>query len=112
MLEAAWRRQGADGALIVGVNQQDITDDARAFLDEYSVTYLNVRDQGNGVARSYGATGLPETFFIDRAGRVVGHVIGVVSDADLRAGIDAARAGRAAGARSGGERRSTPGGAE
>jgi cytochrome c biogenesis protein CcmG/thiol:disulfide interchange protein DsbE len=105
VLERAWRRQGPGGAVFVGVDQQDITGDALAFLRELGVTYLNVRDRGNDVARSYGATGLPETFFISRRGAVVGHVIGVVSADQLRRGIEAARTGRTLGVRDGGERR-------
>jgi len=105
VLERAWRRQGPHGAVFVGLDQQDITGDARAFLRELDVTYLNVRDRGNDVARSYGATGLPETFFISRRGAVVGHVIGVVSADQLRRGIQAARSGRTLGIRDGGQRR-------
>lgn len=110
LLERTWRAQPASGALFVGVNQQDITDDARAFMREFRISYLNVRDQGNSVARSYGATGLPETFFISATGQVVGHVIGVTSADQLRAGIAAARAGRPLGVRQGGDRRPARGG--
>lgn len=106
VLESAWRRQGSDGALFVGLNQQDITDDSRAFTRQLGVTYLNIRDRGNSVARRYGVSGLPETFFIDRSGAVVGHVIGVVSAQQLRAGIAAASRGRPLGVRTGGEQRS------
>ena len=106
VLERAWRRQGSDGALFVGLNQQDITDDSLAFTRQLGVTYLNIRDRGNSVARRYGVSGLPETFFIDRSGHVVGHVIGVVSARQLRAGITAASTGRPLGIRTGGEQRS------
>ena len=58
------------------------------------------------MARRYGVSGLPETFFISRSGDVVGHVIGVVSAQQLRDGIAAAASGRALGVQTGGERRS------
>jgi cytochrome c biogenesis protein CcmG/thiol:disulfide interchange protein DsbE len=109
LLQRTWRAQGSGGAVLVGVNQQDITDDALAFTRQLGVTYLNLRDRGNGVARRYGATGLPETFFISASGQVVGHVIGVVSPRQLREGIAAARAGRPLGVRDGGDRRQAPG---
>ena len=51
---------------------------------------------------TYGATGIPETFFVDARGRVVGHVIGVVSEAQLAAGVKAAVTGQVAGTVSGG----------
>ncbi len=94
VLERAWRRQGPDGAVFVGLNQQDITDDALDFTRQLGVSYLNVRDRGDATSRRYGLTGLPETFFISRTGLVVGHVVGTVSEEQLAQGIDAARAGR------------------
>lgn len=95
LLERAWLRQGRPaGVLFLGLDMQDATDDARAFLAAYDVTYPNIRDQGNDVARDYGVTGLPETVFIDRDGRAVGHVVGAIDAAQLREGVAAAIAGR------------------
>ena len=37
---------------------------------------------------AYGLTGVPETYFIDRQGRIVGHKIGQASKADLTTGIN------------------------
>jgi cytochrome c biogenesis protein CcmG, thiol:disulfide interchange protein DsbE len=107
LLERTWRVQGNNGLLFVGLNMQDLTDDARAFLREFRISYLNVRDPSNRVARSWGVTGLPETFFLRADGSVVGHVIGVVSPRQLSDGIAAARSGRPVGALTGGERRPT-----
>lgn len=104
-LESGWRRFGPRGILLLGLNMQDITDDARSFLEKFEVTYPTIRDQGNDVAQDYGATGVPETYFISARGRVVGHVIGVVSEEQLAEGERAAAAGQVAGARTGGARR-------
>ena len=41
----------------------------------------------------YGLTGLPETYFLDRRGRIVAHVIGEISRASLEQGIDGASGG-------------------
>lgn len=84
---------------------QDITDDARDFLHEFEVSYPNLRDPTDEVARDWGVVGLPETFFVDARGRVVGHVIGEVSSDQLSEGISAARSGRVVGERAGGESR-------
>ena len=107
VLERAWRRWRGAGVAFLGLNMQDVTDDAREFMRRFANTYLNVRDKSNGVARTWGVTGLPETFFITRRGAVVGHVIGVISERQLRDGIAAARTGRPLGALDGGDRRST-----
>ena len=69
---------------------------------EFQVSYLNVREGDKATSRRYGATGLPETFFITGRGDVVGHVIGAVTPEQLRAGMKAAQTGRAAGAIAGG----------
>ena len=71
------------------------------------MTYPSLRDRSNGVAHRWGVTGLPETFFVSAQGRVVGHVIGALSVGRLADGVAAARAGRALGVQSGGDRRKT-----
>jgi cytochrome c biogenesis protein CcmG/thiol:disulfide interchange protein DsbE len=106
LLERAWRTDGRPhGTLFLGLDQQDLTGDAHAFMRSYGVDYPNVRDPGNDVPLSYGATGLPETYFISARGDVVDHVIGVISPGDLRAGLAALGSGRPLGVRSGGARR-------
>ncbi|HEV2075266.1 MAG TPA: TlpA disulfide reductase family protein [Thermoleophilaceae bacterium] len=105
LLERSWRGQRDRGVLFLGVNMQDITGDARAFMREFDVSYLNVRDPSDRTARRWGVTGLPETFFISARGQVVGHVIGVVSPEQMRRGLAAARTGRALGLQQGGAQR-------
>jgi hypothetical protein len=56
--------------------------------------YVSVRD---GTARTYvayGLTGIPETYFLDRAGRVVAHSAGEVSRRELEAAIAQATSGK------------------
>jgi cytochrome c biogenesis protein CcmG, thiol:disulfide interchange protein DsbE len=88
-LEQAW--QGHDGNVVVlGVDVNDFAGDARKFMRQHHVTYPIVHDAKNVTTPTYGLTGLPETFFVDPQGRVVGHVAGQVTEATLRAGIDKA----------------------
>ena len=107
VLQRGWRAAERQRVLVLGLNQQDARDDARAFLREFSITFPQVRDPGKDTARSWGVNGIPETFFISRDRDVVGHVIGVVSDDQMQLGITAARTGRPVGARTGGEQRPT-----
>jgi cytochrome c biogenesis protein CcmG/thiol:disulfide interchange protein DsbE len=102
-LQTAWRALGPKGVLFLGLDIQDLRDDALGFIHRYGATYPSVREPGRETANSFGATGIPETYFIDRRGRVVGHVIGVVSARQLAEGADAARTGRVAGRTSGGD---------
>lgn len=110
--EAPLLRRGAErwrarGVLFVGLNMQDVTEDARTFLREYELNFPQVRDGTNETARRWGATGIPETFFIDARGRVVAHVVGTVTAEQLNAGATAARAGRPIAAGRGGDQRQT-----
>lgn len=107
VLARSWRRFGPRGILFVGLNMQDLTEDARQFMADLDNDYLNVRDQTDAVAGEWGVTGIPETFFITGEGRVVGHVIGVVSEEQLDAGVAAMRSGQPLSAVSGGAQRST-----
>jgi cytochrome c biogenesis protein CcmG/thiol:disulfide interchange protein DsbE len=106
-LQRAWEGWGKRGVLLLGLDMQDIRSDARDFLRELRITYPTIRDPGKEVSRRYGATGIPETFFISGRRRVVGHVVGVVSADQLESGIAAARLGRPAHSQKGGARRRT-----
>jgi cytochrome c biogenesis protein CcmG/thiol:disulfide interchange protein DsbE len=65
----------------LAVNTQDEQTQALSYLDRYGMSPETVYgiDQGSRAAFAYGVSGLPETFFIDRAGNVVGKVIGPVN---------------------------------
>jgi cytochrome c biogenesis protein CcmG/thiol:disulfide interchange protein DsbE len=102
-LEHGWRTLGPRGVLFLGLDIQDVRGDGQAFMRKQGATYPSVREPGREVANSYGATGIPETYFIDRRGRVVAHVIGVVSDRQLAQGAVAAGTGRVAGRSTGGD---------
>jgi cytochrome c biogenesis protein CcmG/thiol:disulfide interchange protein DsbE len=69
-LEAAWRKYREQGVVFVVVNIQDKEESAREFLAECEITYPNGIDRGARIAIEYGVWGLPETFFIDRDGRI------------------------------------------
>jgi cytochrome c biogenesis protein CcmG/thiol:disulfide interchange protein DsbE len=107
VLESGWREAGPRGVLFLGLDMQDVRDDARDFLREFSITYPNIREGDKATAQRYGMTGIPETFFISARGRVVGHVIGALTPEQLRAGVEAARSGRPAQTAEGGERKPT-----
>jgi cytochrome c biogenesis protein CcmG, thiol:disulfide interchange protein DsbE len=104
-LEQAWQDSGRDEVLFLGLDAQDASEDARDFIAQFGLTFPHVRDGSNATSREWGVTGLPETFFLARDGRVVGHVIGAVNEQQLRDGVAAARSGRPSGATRGGEQR-------
>jgi cytochrome c biogenesis protein CcmG, thiol:disulfide interchange protein DsbE len=80
----AWHGKGV---VFLGVNAFDTKSAARAYMQRYGINYPNVRDGVGDTFGRWGVTGVPETFFIDRRGRVVRHIAGPVSPTDLDRGI-------------------------
>lgn len=66
------------GVRFVGIVYQDDPDQAIAFLDElgWGRDYEYVIDPGSRAAIAFGVFGIPETFFIDPEGLIVGKIIG------------------------------------
>ncbi len=87
VLERAWVKYRSRGLVVLGIDQQDLTSDARAFARKYHITYPIVRDGPGHVVAQYGLTGVPETFFVNRRGQLVGHVAAAISEAQLNEGI-------------------------
>jgi cytochrome c biogenesis protein CcmG/thiol:disulfide interchange protein DsbE len=83
-------RQWTGKATVVGVDVRDASGDARSFLRLHHISYPVVHDNRDSMWPKWGLTGLPETFFVDPSGQVVGHVAGQISAATLRKGIEEA----------------------
>ena len=81
LLEAAWKRYRDRGVVVLGIDTRDFIGDGRSFVEEFGLTYPNGYDGPGKLADQYGLTGFPETFVIDRRGRIVEHVVGPVEDA-------------------------------
>lgn len=95
------------GVVFVGVNVLDITAKAEGFIEEFGVTYPNVRDPSLETARKFEARAMPETFFLSREGQIVNHVIGIINPAQMVRGLLAAESGKAVPVVRGGALRST-----
>jgi cytochrome c biogenesis protein CcmG, thiol:disulfide interchange protein DsbE len=78
LLENASHRYG-DRLVVLGVDHQDFSGDARGFVRRYDLTYPSVVDKGDKLYTKYGLTGVPETFCANRRGRVVAHIPGAVT---------------------------------
>ena len=92
-LEAASKRFGPRGVVVVGVDAQDFSGDARRFMRRYGVTYPVVHDGPGSTLSRYGVTGFPETFFVRRDGRLTGdRVEGEVGEEELMRNIGLALA--------------------
>jgi cytochrome c biogenesis protein CcmG/thiol:disulfide interchange protein DsbE len=87
-LERAWKTYKDRGLMMVGVNFQDKDEPARRFLTQFGHTFPNAPDPAGRVSVDYGVYGVPETYFIDRKGRVRFKQVGPVSDQMLKDQIE------------------------
>jgi cytochrome c biogenesis protein CcmG/thiol:disulfide interchange protein DsbE len=86
-LLVASARTHAGKVAFLGIDVQDFKSDARRFLRRYHANYVSLRDGGGSTSSGYGLTGVPETYFVDRRGRIVAHVPGQITRDQLEAGV-------------------------
>lgn len=83
LLEQAWRDYQGQGVVFIGVDYLDTEKEALAYMEKYGITYPSGPDIGDKISKSYGITGVPETFFIDKTGNIAHVTIGPVSRTEL-----------------------------
>jgi cytochrome c biogenesis protein CcmG/thiol:disulfide interchange protein DsbE len=98
VISAVSKRWAGKDVVFVGVDEQDMSGPATKFMQRFKITYPVIADDGPLMGH-YGVTGFPETFFIDRRGRVipmpasngqVGHILGAATPQLLDLGIKTA----------------------
>ncbi len=75
-LEQTWRKYQGQGVVFIGVDWVDTEKEALAYIDEFDITYINGPDIGTRIAQAYRIQGVPETFYVDKSGRLRGVHIG------------------------------------
>jgi len=89
-LEEVWRGNRDRGMVVVGLDAKDFRADARRFAKRFDLTFPLVYDGPGDSLSEYGVTGFPETFVIDREGKVVQAFAGAVNAKEDRARLRAA----------------------
>ncbi len=74
-LQKTYEKYRSEGLTVVGIDAQDFRQDAKGFAKRFGVTYPVVYDGSGSTLGKWGVTGFPETFFVDRSGRLVGERI-------------------------------------
>jgi cytochrome c biogenesis protein CcmG/thiol:disulfide interchange protein DsbE len=87
-LERIWRAYKDKDVTVVGVDVQDKEEAAREFLARFEHSFPNAPDPRGRVSVDYGVYGVPETFFIDRQGRVRFKHVGALTDDLARRHLD------------------------
>jgi cytochrome c biogenesis protein CcmG/thiol:disulfide interchange protein DsbE len=90
---------GDRGVRLVQISYQESPEESLSYLTEAGTSALAhyLRDPRSRTAIAYGVFGIPETFFIDANGVVVGKIIGEVDAFTLGATIDAIKRGETPG---------------
>ncbi len=98
ILERAWKDYRERGVVILGVDYVDTEEAAKKFIQEYGMTYPNGPDLGTRISQMYRITGVPETYFVTREGKMLSGIdangrvnanwIGPISENALRERIE------------------------
>jgi cytochrome c biogenesis protein CcmG/thiol:disulfide interchange protein DsbE len=70
-IERAYEKYKDRGFVVLGAGVDDLTRDAQAFARRYHLTYPIVKYGSLNASRDFGTRAMPESFVIDRRGRIV-----------------------------------------
>ena len=70
LLSAEQHKLAEHGATLIGITYLDSPTSSEQFAREYHVDYPVLRDETGSFARSLGVNGVPDTFVINRQGRI------------------------------------------
>jgi cytochrome c biogenesis protein CcmG/thiol:disulfide interchange protein DsbE len=87
LLERAQRLLQRRGGTVLGVTYLDASPDSQSFVRRYRLSYPNLRDDDGAFAHSFGTDRLPESFVVDRSGRIVAISRGQIDQAFLNRAI-------------------------
>jgi cytochrome c biogenesis protein CcmG/thiol:disulfide interchange protein DsbE len=87
LLERWHRKLEKRNGTVLGVDVLDVTSDANDFIEEYGLTYPQLRDKDGSTQEDFGIVAYPETFVIDREGRVAAIQRGPVREEFMRSTV-------------------------
>ena len=88
ILERNWRAYRERGVVVLGVAIQDKREAAEKFVRDFGLTFHNAQDPSGAVSVDYGVYGVPETFFLDRQGRIRAKHMSAVTDVVFRETVE------------------------
>ena len=88
ILERNWRTYRTRDLVLLGVDIQDKSEAAQKFINDFQITFPNGMDPTGKVSVDYGVYGVPETFFIDRNGRIRYKHVGSLTDEIFQREVD------------------------
>ena len=80
-IETVYQRHKAEGIEVLAVNAGQDRATASAFVAKLGISYPALLDEDASIARRYGVTGLPTTYFVDHNGKIAAKQIGEMTAA-------------------------------
>jgi cytochrome c biogenesis protein CcmG/thiol:disulfide interchange protein DsbE len=80
VLQRDWTTYRNRGVAFLGVDYHDLGSDARRFVSAHALTFPMLEDGSGNVTGRYGISQVPETYVLNRQGRVVAHLRGPITD--------------------------------
>ncbi|MEO7803546.1 MAG: TlpA disulfide reductase family protein [Actinomycetota bacterium] len=75
--------------VMLGVNSEDLREDAEQFIKTHRLRYTNLRDSSASISKQlYGVRAYPETMFIDRQGKLVARVFGPMTAVEIKGRVE------------------------
>jgi cytochrome c biogenesis protein CcmG/thiol:disulfide interchange protein DsbE len=88
LLEDTWQAYADKDVVFLGVAYIDVEPKSKAYLERFNITYPNAPDLRSSISSKYEITGVPETFFINKAGKITHIQLGPVNETMLTTLID------------------------
>jgi cytochrome c biogenesis protein CcmG, thiol:disulfide interchange protein DsbE len=88
LLERWHRRMAERDGTVLGVDMLDVTGDAEEFIAEYKLTYPMLKDRDGEGLEAFGVVQYPETFVIDRQGRIAAVQRGPVDEEFMQSRVE------------------------
>jgi cytochrome c biogenesis protein CcmG/thiol:disulfide interchange protein DsbE len=96
VLQRDWTSYRSRGVVFLGVDYHDLAPDARRFVSAHALTFPMLEDGSGSVTGSYGIHQVPETYVLNRQGRIVAHLAGPITAPGFRSEFRTALAKAAA----------------
>jgi cytochrome c biogenesis protein CcmG/thiol:disulfide interchange protein DsbE len=88
LLQRTHEKIASRDGLVLGIDTQDAQEDALKFLRAKDIDFPSLRDRDREYGRALGVSGYPETFLIDREGRIAALRRGPITQAWLDENLD------------------------
>jgi thiol-disulfide isomerase/thioredoxin len=77
-MEALYMKYKDRGFEILSVNSGERSQEVRAFMADYELTFPTVLDRDGSVSRTYGIQAIPTSYLIDREGNMILRMVGSI----------------------------------